>query len=172
MKIGQQSLDQEFMVSQNALLFVNTMFGWAMLPSADMPGGGPAYPLSALGVRGRVRVANSWTLLAGVFNGRPWQARGDAQEKNSSGTSFPAERRRSGDCGVAVLVPFGGTLWCAGTGRAPLPRVYKFGVWHDTAKFDDQRFDNAGMSLADPASAGAAANASKATPPSTPSPTR
>ena len=32
LKIGQQSLDQEFMVSQNALLFVNTMFGWAMLP--------------------------------------------------------------------------------------------------------------------------------------------
>ncbi|HEY1795297.1 MAG TPA: carbohydrate porin, partial [Stellaceae bacterium] len=43
-RIGQQSLDQEFMVSQNALLFVNTMFGWPMVPSADMPGGGPAYP--------------------------------------------------------------------------------------------------------------------------------
>ena len=39
------------MVSQNALLFVNTMFGWPMVPSADLPGGGPAYPLSALGVR-------------------------------------------------------------------------------------------------------------------------
>ncbi len=33
-KIGQQSLDQEFMVSQNANYFVNTMFGWPMLPSA------------------------------------------------------------------------------------------------------------------------------------------
>ena len=50
-KVGQQSLDQEFMVSSNALYFVNTMFGWAMLPSADLPGGGPAYPLSALGGR-------------------------------------------------------------------------------------------------------------------------
>ena len=88
-KIGQQSLDQEFMVSQNALIFVNTMFGWAMLPSADMPGGGPAYPLSALGARGRVRVANAWTLVGGVFNGRPWSGTGDAQEENSSGTAFP-----------------------------------------------------------------------------------
>ena len=34
-KIGQQSLDQEFMGSQNADLFVNTMFGWPMVPSAD-----------------------------------------------------------------------------------------------------------------------------------------
>lgn len=55
MKIGQQSLDQEFMVSQNALLFVNTMFGWPMIPSADLPGGGPAYPMSALGARVRFR---------------------------------------------------------------------------------------------------------------------
>ena len=38
-KFGQQSLDQEFMVSQNAGLFVNTMFGWPMLPSATCPAG-------------------------------------------------------------------------------------------------------------------------------------
>ena len=44
MKIGQQSLDQEFMVSQNALLFVNTMFGWPMVPSADLPAGGRRIP--------------------------------------------------------------------------------------------------------------------------------
>ena len=64
-KIGQQSLDQEFMVSQNALLFVNTMFGWPMLPSADLPGGGPAYPLSALGVRVRARPIDSLTVPGG-----------------------------------------------------------------------------------------------------------
>jgi len=68
-KIGQQSLDQEFMVSQNAGLFVNTMFGWPMLPSGDLPGGGPAYPLSALGVRLRGRPVNALNILVGVFNG-------------------------------------------------------------------------------------------------------
>src|SRR5271155_2970226 len=36
-KVGQQSLDQEFMVSQNASYFINTMFGWPMLPTADLP---------------------------------------------------------------------------------------------------------------------------------------
>jgi hypothetical protein len=55
-KIGQQSLDQEFMVSQNAIYFINTMFGWPMVPSADLPGGGPAYPLSALGARAMAHV--------------------------------------------------------------------------------------------------------------------
>ena len=52
-KVGQQSLDQEFMISQNGAYFLNSAFGWPTLPSFDMPGGGPAYPLSALGVRGR-----------------------------------------------------------------------------------------------------------------------
>ena len=95
-KIGQQSLDQEFMVSQNALLFVNTMFGWPMLPSADMPGGGPAYPLSALGIRVRIRPIDSLTFLAGVFNGSPVSNNnGDPQKQNPSGTSFPNKRRRA-----------------------------------------------------------------------------
>src|SRR6202044_2470630 len=70
-KVGQQSLDQEFMVSQNALLFVNTMFGWPMVPSADLPGGGPAYPLSAPGIRFRARPIDPITFLVGVFNGSP-----------------------------------------------------------------------------------------------------
>jgi porin len=52
-KIGQQSIDQEFITSTYAATFINTMFGWPALPSYDMPSGGPAYPLSALGVRVR-----------------------------------------------------------------------------------------------------------------------
>ena len=154
-KIGQQSLDQEFMVSQNALLFVNTMFGWAMLPSADLPGGGPAYPLSAPGIRGRVRLANSWTLLAGVFSGVPAKSNdGDAQEINSSGTNFPI----NGALAIAELqysYPSVGAM-VRGNRKAPLPRMYKFGVWHDTSTFDDQRLDSCpGLSLAHPLSTGA-----------------
>ena len=36
-KVGQQSLDQEFMVSPNANYFINTAFGWAVLPTEDLP---------------------------------------------------------------------------------------------------------------------------------------
>ncbi len=155
-KIGQQSLDQEFMVSQNALLFVNTMFGWPMVPSADMPGGGPAYPLSALGVRAHIRPANSWTLLAGVFNGSPAaQNADDAQEQNSSGTNF---RVNDGVLAIAELqfaYPSMGATVRPGK-KTPLARTYKLGAWYDTEDFADQQFDNAGLSLADPSSAGIA----------------
>lgn len=146
-KIGQQSLDQEFMGSQNALLFVNTMFGWAMLPSADLPGGGPAYPLSALGIRGHVRPGNSWTLLAGAFTG-------NAAQQNMSGTAFPLD----GTLAIAELqyaYPSVGSL-VRGGGKTPLARIYKFGGWYDNVKFEDQRFDNTGLSLANPDSTGIA----------------
>jgi len=36
-KAGQQSIDQEFMVSRYSGTFVNTMFGWPGVPSYDMP---------------------------------------------------------------------------------------------------------------------------------------
>jgi len=146
-KIGQQSLDQEFMGSQNALLYVNTMFGWAMLPSADMPGGGPAYPLSALGIRAHVRPANSWTLLAGVFSG-------DVSNQNQSSTAFPLKAV----LGIAELqysYPSLGATVHSG-GKTPLARTWKLGMWYDTAKFDDQRYDTQGVSLADPDSNGTA----------------
>ena len=70
-KIGQQSLDQEFMSSAGSSLFLNTMMGWPMLPSANLYAGGPAYPLSSLGVRLRVRPNENFTLLGGVFQDNP-----------------------------------------------------------------------------------------------------
>lgn len=153
-KIGQQSLDQEFMVSQNASYFVNTMFGWPMLPSADLPGGGPAYPLSALGVRFRARPVDSLTLLAGIFNGSPVANNsGDPQKQNASGTSFPLNGGALAIAEIQYAYPSLGTMVRADESE-PLSRLYKLGIWYDTERFADLRFDSTGRSLADPASAG------------------
>ena len=70
-KIGQQSLDQEFMSSSNSALYLNTMAGWPLLPSYDMYAGGPAYPLASLGVRLRAEPTAAITVLAGVFDDNP-----------------------------------------------------------------------------------------------------
>jgi porin len=153
-KIGQQSLDQEFMVSQNASYFVNTMFGWPMLPSANLPGGGPAYPLSALGVRVRIRPIDSLTVLAAVFNGSPAANNsGDAQQRNASGTSFPLNGGALAIAEIQYAYPSLGTMVRADESE-PLARLYKLGIWYDTERFADLRFDNSGRSLADPGSTG------------------
>jgi porin len=153
-KIGQQSLDQEFIVSRNALLFVNTMFGWPMVPSADMPGGGPAYPLAALGVRARGRPGNGWTVLAGVFSGSPApNGNPDPQLADPSGTSFPLNRGVLAIAEVQYAYPALGGMVAPGQSEA-LARVYKLGLWYDSEKFADLERDTAGLSLADPASTG------------------
>ncbi len=157
-KVGQQSADQEFIVSTNAGYFVNTMFGWPALPSYDLPGGGPAYPLSAPAVRVRFRPINPINLLVGVFNGSPVSNNsGDPQKQNSSGTTFPLHE------GVLVLTelqysyPSLGTLVYPGE-SAPLAFVYKIGAWYDSERFADERYDTQGVPLANPASNGVPAN--------------
>ncbi len=155
-KVGQQSLDQEFMVSQNALLFVNTMFGWPMVPSADLPGGGPAYPLSALGVRLRIRPTDSLTLLAGVYNGSPVSnPNGDPQQSNPSGTTFALNGGVLAIAEIQYAYPSLGTMVVPGEAE-PLAGVYRLGIWYDSQDFTDQRYDTNGLSLANPASNGAA----------------
>ncbi|MGF6732198.1 porin [Paraburkholderia youngii] len=153
-KIGQQSLDQEFITSTYAALFLNTMFGWPALPSYDLPSGGPAYPLAALGVRVRGQITPSLTALAGVYSGDPLGNNPD----NMSGTNFNLHNGALwiGELQYAINQPSDGEM--VGTGGGGLPGTYKLGVWYNTNKFADQRFDNMGLSLANPASTGIAAN--------------
>jgi len=153
-KVGQQSLDQEFMVSLNGLVFVNTMFGWPMAPSADLPGGGPAYPLSALGVRVRTRPTDAITVLAGVFNGSPVSNNnGDPQRENANGLRFPLNGGALVIAEVQYLYPALGTMVYADR-PAPKPGLYKLGAYYDTEDFADEEFGTDGLSLANPASSG------------------
>ncbi len=148
-KIGQQSLDNEFMVSQNALLFVNAMFGWPMLPAADLPAGGAAYPLASLGIRLRTHIpATSWTFLAGVFSGSPVK-NNSGDPLDSSGTSFALNTGALAIAEVQYAYPSSGA---GQNGEGQLPRVYKLGFWYDTEGFADQRFDDTGLSLSKPES--------------------
>jgi porin len=153
-KIGQQSLDQEFIVSQNALLFVNTMFGWPVLPSYDLPGGGPAYPLSDLGVRFRWRPTDSITLLAGAFNGSPVSNNNapDSQAENATGTKFPLNNGELFIGEIQYSYPAIGSM--VYSDKSPLSGTYKLGFFYDTDSFADQENDDTGLSLANPASDG------------------
>lgn len=136
-KVGQQSIDQEFMTSQNAALFVSAMMGWPGVPSYDMPSGGPAYPLSALGVRLRARITPSLTALVGVFDGDPL----GNDPNNLRGTNFNV---RNGTLFIGEL-QYSVNGGSAGSG---LPGLYKFGIWYNTDTFGDLRYDNMGQPLA------------------------
>ncbi|MGF6602839.1 porin [Paraburkholderia sp. GAS448] len=146
-KIGQQSLDQEFMTSQYAALFVNTMFGWPGVPSYDMPSGGPAYPLAGLGMRVRGQITPSLMALAGVFSGDPLGNNPD----NISGTNFNLHNGTLwiGELQYSINQPADGEM--VGMSKSGLPGTYKIGVWYNNNPFDDPRYDNLGIPLANTA---------------------
>jgi porin len=146
-KIGQQSVDQEFIYSANGAYFLNTMFGWPLVPSEDLPGGGPAYPLSDLGFRLRYRPVNAITLLAGVFNGSPSPTNlGDPQRADGSGTSFPLNGGVLAFAEIQYSYPAIGAMVYPGEG-APLGHTYRIGLWYDSEPFADQLTDTAGRPL-------------------------
>jgi porin len=153
-KLGLISADTEFIATPNGAYFVNTMFGWPLVPSVDLPGGGPAYPLSAPAIRLRWRPVDPVAILVGVFNGAPARnTRDDAQENNASGTQFPLNGGTLSFVELQYTYPALGAMAYPGDG-APLGHTYKLGAWFDSEKFDDQRYDSLGLPLASPASNG------------------
>jgi porin len=151
-KIGEQSLDNEFMMSQNAGYFLNSVMGWPMLPSANLPGGGPAYPLAGLGVRARAHPSDAVTIMAGVFNGSPIPLNApNTPLSNPNGVSFPL------NTGVLAIAELQYTFPAAApSGKpatdGPLPGTYKIGGWYDSEDFNAQQVDNGGVPLASPES--------------------
>lgn len=149
LRAGQIGADTEFFVSQYATLFVNATFGWPALSATDLPGGGPAYPLAALGARLKLVPARGVTVLAAVFDGDPAGPGSDSQRNNPSGTTF-----RTGDPPL-VLAEIA-YAYNRGRGASGLPGTIKLGGYHHFGRFDDLRYGPNGLSLNDPNAPGVA----------------
>ncbi|GAN68798.1 carbohydrate porin [Acetobacter orleanensis] len=155
-KIGQQNLESEFMLTNYGGLFLNSNFGWPMAPSVNLYSGGPSWPLSSPALRLRYRPHNAVTILAAVADDNPPGNRYNAFSIQHGGnTSDPANQ---------VTHDGSGTRFNTGTGalligeihytlnRQPedlsdvtkdpgLPGIYKLGGFYDTAKFPDYRYN-------------------------------
>jgi porin len=153
-KVGEQSLDEEFIIAPSGnSLFINGVSGWPGLPTVNLPGSGPAYPLAGLGVRARAQLTDSVTVLAGVFNGSPIPFDSpNTPRSNPNGVSFPLD---TGTLAIAELqYAYGSSASGKPGSDSPLPGVYKIGAWYDSYKFNDQQTDTIGLPLASPSSNG------------------
>jgi porin len=147
-RAGQLAADDEFFISPTAATFINSTFGWPAIMGADLPSGGPAYPLATPGLRVKYAATQTISVLAGLFNGDPaGPGPGNPQLRDASGTAF-----RIGDSALAILE--GGYAVNQDPAATGLPASYKLGVWFHSGQFADQRFDTTGLSLASPASSG------------------
>ncbi len=147
LRVGQEGANDELMMSQYAALFVNSSFGFPPVLVLDLPSGGPNYPLATPFVRAKYQASDEFTLLAAAYSGNPAPpGAGDPQLRDRHGTAFRLNQALS----FAELWYAPGALAALG-----LPGVYKLGAWRDAGRFPDPLLDTAGLSLADPASAGA-----------------
>ena len=143
-RIGQQTIGNEFFNPESSRLFVNGTFGWPTQPSLDLPSGGPGFPLGTPAIRVRIDPMEGLTLFTAVFNGDPTGAGvGGSQLADASGTAF---RTSDGAWAIAEIRYNPDDSNKNGT--------YRLGTWYNSERFRDLRFDTNGNSLAGPQSNG------------------
>jgi porin len=153
-RAGLMNIDAEFFVSSTASLFVNSTFGWPAILALDLPGGGPAYPLSAPAVRLKLQPTPELAIMAAVFSGDPTGHDGS----NSQSVMQPSGTLISFNGGILAIAEADLSLNQEKDAKG-IPVTLKFGGWyHSGTHFADQEIDNDGLSLADPDSDGVPRN--------------
>jgi len=138
-RFGQLVADNEFIVSNGGLHFLNSTLGWPSIAAFDLPGGGPAYPLATPGIRVAITPNDQLGLKLAVFNGDPADpnCRGDPQVCNNDGLDFRLDS-------PPLLVAEAAYKYNQKEGLAG---TIKVGGWNHFGKFADQRFDSGGLPI-------------------------
>jgi porin len=147
LRFGQEGVNDEMMTTAYGALYLNSSFGFPGLPAADLPSGGPNYPLATPFVRVRWRTSDQLSVVGALYNGDPAPpGPGDPQIRDRNGTAF----RLNGNTYSFAEFRYAEDL------DAPdnLQTNYKLGVWYHSGRFADRRIDIGGGLLADPTSTG------------------
>jgi porin len=145
-RFGQLAADAEFFIADYSVWLMTS--DWPSITAQNLPSGGPAYPLATPGVRLRYDPNKQFSFLLALFNGDPsGPGPEDEQIKNRYGVNFrvtdppllmgEAQYRYNQDSSASGLAGF-----------------WRLGFWHHFGEFDSQRFDQNGLSLANPLSSG------------------
>jgi porin len=144
-RAGQLAADAEFITSQYAGPFIAATYGWPAITAINLPSGGPAPPLAAMGMRVKAVFNDNVTALLGVFDGNA----------AGPGTDDPQSRNRYGLNFRVTDPPFviGEVQYAYNQEKTSpgLPGTLKLGGWLHAGEFNDQRFAANGLSQADPA---------------------
>ncbi|WP_075594748.1 carbohydrate porin [Novacetimonas hansenii] len=164
-KLGQQDLDTEFLISDYAALYLNANFGWPMGPSVNLYGGGPSWPLASPAIRLRYRPKGNYTVMFAAADDNPSET-----DNNPSNSSSPRPNANQSIAISQTMNDNSGTRFNMGTGallitelqyalnpqsgdrgltsrQSGLPGIYKLGGYYDTGRFPDYRYNTQGQSL-------------------------
>lgn len=143
LRIGQLAADGEFFTAETGKPFLSN--DWPTITGANLPSGGPAYPLATPGLRLRYDPIADFSGLLAVFNGDP----GDQRVTNRYGTNF---RLNDPPLVMAEL------QWRRNqqSDASGLAASFKLGGYRHFGRFEHLRIDAEGLRLGDPVSSGTA----------------
>ena len=140
-RFGQLAADAEFFYSDVSQIFLQS--DWPTIGADNLPGGGPAYPLSAVGARVKYELPKDASLLFAIFNGDPAPScpGADPDTCNRYGLNF-----RLSDPAFMM----GEFQWRRNRGKddTGLATTLKIGGWSHLGQFPTQPVTNNGTPLA------------------------
>lgn len=146
-RAGQLAANTDYTLSEYSAMFINASFGWANIFAADLPSGGPNYPLATPGIRFKIAPADAFDVHATLFNGDP------------SGAGFTGSPEVLDPAGVNFRLRDAPLFWAEaeykyhqGKASSGLPGTVKLGGWYHFGKFNDQYFSSDGLLLFSPSS--------------------
>ncbi|PYD75637.1 carbohydrate porin [Novacetimonas pomaceti] len=161
-KIGQQDLDTEFLISDYGSLYLNASFGWPMGPSLNLYSGGPSWPLASPAIRLRYRPTDAFTFMFAAADDNPPGNRYNSFGIQDGGnTADPTNQTTNDGSGTRFNMGTGALLitelqyalnpqptdMAHATKDPGLPGIYKLGGYYDTGDFPDYRYNTQGQSL-------------------------
>lgn len=132
-RAGRLVADGDFATTESGGVFLNSSFGWPAFISANTLNTGPAFYRSALGVFGRLALAERLHARAGVYDGDTFDDAGGDPSRHPDGFNFRLSRGQGAFAVVEVVLE----READSTSRLP-PGTLKLGAWHHTAEFSDQ----------------------------------
>jgi porin len=139
-RVGQLTADTEFLLSSGGSNFLDSTWGWATLPSTNLPGSGPSYPLATPGVRVAVKPNDNWSFMLGVYNGDPAGAHctGNPQVCDDNGLDFRFDS-------PPLLMAEGSYKY---NQEGHLPGTIKIGGWNQFGTLHNQPFGSGSPTVA------------------------
>ena len=145
LRIGSLLADAEFALTDLGGLFLNSAFGWPTFISANTVNTGPAFFVTAPGIRLRLQPSKSWYLQGAVYDGDSFDDPTGDGRTSAHGIHWQISSQQ----GYFSILEFGRT----NSQDARNNSILKLGGWAHSAQFTDNltgtpRYGNYGLFLA------------------------
>lgn len=132
LRFGSLLADEEFAFTELGGLFLNSAFGWPAFISANTVNTGPAFFVTAPGIRMRLESTKSWYIQGGIYDGDSFD--NPAGDGNTS--AYGVHWQITPQQGYFSMFEIGHMNTQISQNTA-VPSFFKLGGWIHSASFDD-----------------------------------